>query len=97
MCQVLLTISYFTKKLVNTSSIHELFVSSDEKFDDTSVAQSLCGIARDFFAEPLQDVAPYPMPYLLYLILKIQKHFLLALSELRLLYLPHLHWYREFP
>ena len=45
----------------------------------------------------LPDVAPYPMPYLLYLILKIQKHFLLALSELRLLYLPHLHWYREFP
>ena len=43
------------------------------------------------------DVAPYPMPYLLYLILKIQKHFLLALLELRLLYLPHLHWYREFP
>jgi len=37
--------SYFTKMLVNTSSIHSLFVSSDEKFDDASVAQSLCGIA----------------------------------------------------
>ncbi|MFQ9857080.1 MAG: hypothetical protein ACLRYD_11060 [Ruminococcus callidus] len=37
--------SYFTKMLVNTSSIHSAFVSSDEKFDDASVAQSLCGIA----------------------------------------------------
>ena len=50
-----------------------------------------------FFHRVFTDVAPYPMPYLLYLILKIQKHFLLALSELRLLYLPYLHWYREFP
>ncbi|ERJ96386.1 hypothetical protein RUMCAL_01252 [Ruminococcus callidus ATCC 27760] len=30
---------------MNTSSIHSLFVSSDEKFDDASVAQSLCGVA----------------------------------------------------
>ena len=37
------------KMLVNTSSIHSAFVSSDEKFDDASVAQSLCGIAIDFF------------------------------------------------
>ena len=33
------------------SRIHQvftpLFVSSDEKFDDASVAQSLCGIARN--------------------------------------------------
>ena len=40
--------SYFTKMLVNTSSIHSVFfVSSDEKFDDASVAQSLCGIAQN--------------------------------------------------
>ncbi|WP_277227771.1 hypothetical protein, partial [Ruminococcus callidus] len=28
-----------------------LFVSSDEKFDDASVAQSLCGIAIDYFVQ----------------------------------------------
>jgi len=36
--------SYFTK-------ITPLFVSSDEKFDDASVAQSLCGIAVRFHRE----------------------------------------------
>ena len=40
-------LSYFAKMLVNTSSIHSAFVSSDEKFDDASVAQSLCGIALE--------------------------------------------------
>ena len=48
-------LSYFTKMLVNTSSIHEHFLFHlTKKFDDASVAQSLCDIAQSVVYEFLR-------------------------------------------